>query len=139
MLDRSQLQQLVNAGLSDQEVADKLGVSSRTILRWRKRYRIRSQWTPPVPEHGTAGRYGRGCSCTECLNYNSVYQLAYERRRNLESIPTAHRQYEPWTAAEDATVLAHTPAEAAPLLGRSWHACRVRRDRLSRAQEVATV
>ncbi len=37
---------LVSAGLADVEIAELLGVSTRTVLRWRKRAGLQSRWTP---------------------------------------------------------------------------------------------
>ncbi len=74
------LEQLVDAGLSDPEVADRLGVSARTVLRRRKRAGLPSRWTPTPPSHGTEARYRRGCTCTPCRAAHAAGQRAYRRR-----------------------------------------------------------
>lgn len=135
--DRAQLQALVSAGLSDQAIADQVGCSSRTVLRWRGHYRIASQWTPPEVSHGNPSRYQAGCPCDECRIAWCARQSADSKARNRASAATATRSWEPWTADEDAVVLAHTPAEAVLLLGRTWSACATRRGKL-RALEAAT-
>ena len=62
----------VNAGLSDPEIAALLGVSARTILRWRKQLGIASKWEPPKPtKHGTAPMYATGCRCEDCTQANT--------------------------------------------------------------------
>lgn len=137
MLDRQELVELVNAGLSDREIADKVGVVARTVLRWRARHGLASRWTPPVPPHGTIGRYKHhACRCTPCRAANAADHALRVNTLNRRTAATASRSYEPWTPAEDAVVLAHRPVESATLLGRSWSACRARRDHLRRqAQE----
>lgn len=137
MLERAELQELVSQGLSDQEVADKVGVSSRTVLRWRTRYRIASQWTPPLSPHGTTARYKSGCKCPDCRAANADQHRSWALQTTRATAATATRQWARWTPEEDSVVLAHTPREAAELLSRSWSAC-VNRRLLLRAQEVAT-
>lgn len=75
---------LVDMGMSDTEIADRVGVSPRTVLRWRGKLSLPSRWTPPVPEHGTPGRYARGCICLECRAGNAARHLAYMQRRRQE-------------------------------------------------------
>lgn len=72
---------LVDMGMSDPEIADRVGVDPRTVLRWRGKLSLPSRWTPPVPEHGTAGRYKRGCTCTTCRRGNAARQADYMARR----------------------------------------------------------
>lgn len=73
---------LVAMGMSDPEIADQVGVSSRTVLRWRGKLSLPSRWTPPVPEHGTPGRYKRGCTCDECRRGHARRHALYMSRRN---------------------------------------------------------
>lgn len=67
----------VDMGQSDPEIADAVGVSSRTVLRWRRKLSLASRWTPPVPEHGTPGRYKRGCTCETCRRGHAARHAAY--------------------------------------------------------------
>lgn len=137
--DRSELAPLVDAGMSDQEIADRLGVSARTVLRWRKRLDLASRWTPATSPHGTLHRYRRlGCTCTACRAANAAARAKHADRLTRATAATAYRAFEPWTPAEDAVALAHTPLDASRLLGRSWSACCNRRTLLRRRarQEV---
>lgn len=79
--DRARLARLVAAGMSDPQIADAFGVSSRTILRWRKADGLRSQWSPELSPCGTFGAYRRGCHCTECKAANAAAHRAWARRR----------------------------------------------------------
>lgn len=79
--DDARLARLVAAGLSDPEIADAFGVSSRTILRWRKSAGLRSQWAPELQPCGTPGAYRRGCHCTDCRAANATAHRAWVRRR----------------------------------------------------------
>lgn len=71
---------LVEMGMSDSEIADRVAVSSRTVRRWRARLGLPSYWTPPVPEHGTPGRYAQGCTCTACRADNAARWRTYAQR-----------------------------------------------------------
>lgn len=75
------LPQLVAAGLSDREIANKFGVHARTVLRWRQRATLPSRWTPTAPAHGTPSRYRRGCRCTPCTAANAARRRAWYRQR----------------------------------------------------------
>ena len=72
---------LVDAGLSDPQIADLVGVSSRTVLRWRKQAGLPSRWTPTPPAHGTEARYRRGCRCRPCTAANTASAARYRRSR----------------------------------------------------------
>lgn len=74
------LSELVEAGLSDAEIADLAGVSARTVRRWRSRASLPSRWTPTPPTHGTASRYRRGCRCAPCRGAHAADQGRYRRR-----------------------------------------------------------
>ena len=76
---------LVDEGLSDTEIADVLGVSARTVLRWRSRAGLASRWTPTPPSHGTERRYRRGCPCAPCRAANAAAVARYRRRRAYAS------------------------------------------------------
>ncbi len=77
----------VNAGWSDAQIADALGVSSSTILRRRRVLDLGSRWTPDKAPHGTRSRYQAGCSCGRCSGANRLYQAsmraAYQRARTI--------------------------------------------------------
>lgn len=121
-----ELVELVELGLSDPEVARRLGVSARTVLRWRKSLELPSQWQPERPPHGTTSRY-RTCElgpCAECRAANVRAHTDYVRARNAATpAPNAGK---PWTADElellrDDT--AGSVAVRAMRLGRSYGAC----------------
>ena len=69
----NRLADLVSAGYSDAEIADAIGVSARSVRRWRRRAGLRSQWTPTPPQHGTRARYVKGCRCAPCTDANTSY------------------------------------------------------------------
>lgn len=82
------LLEAVAAGLSTQETADRLGVSTRTVRRWRSR--LSARWTPTPPAHGTRARYRGtptrpGCSCRACRAANAAetaqHRAVYARSR----------------------------------------------------------
>lgn len=79
------LSRLVEQGLSDQQIADRLGVTARTVQRWRSRLTIPSRWTPTPAAHGTRSRYVRGCRCDACTQANTTYaaltRAAHRRAR----------------------------------------------------------
>lgn len=79
------LAELVDAGLSDTEIAEVLNVSPRTVLRWRKRQGLPSRWTPTPPAHGTEARYRRGCRCEPCTAANTTAARRYRRGRAYAS------------------------------------------------------
>ena len=81
----------VDMGQSDSEIADAVGVSSRTVLRWRRKLSLASRWTPPVPEHGTPGRYARGCTCDVCRMSETRRKRAYVGTRTDTSRSTDTR------------------------------------------------
>jgi hypothetical protein len=79
------LPELVEAGMSDPEIADVLGVTPRTVLRRRQRAGLPSRWTPTPPAHGTLGRYRRGCRCKACKAENTAAAARYRRARAYAS------------------------------------------------------
>lgn len=140
MLSRPQLVRLVQAGYSDAEIAEKVGVSDRTVLRWRKKYGLASQWVPATLPCGTLANYRRGCRCEDCRAANaesiSVYQAAFQARTRL-----APRQTTFWTQGEDSYLLDPangTIVERARVLGRTYYGARERLRLLARRQEAAT-
>ena len=74
---RSLLVECQALGLSAQETAERLGVSARTVRRWRSQYVTPSAWTPTPPAHGTRSRYQAGCSCAPCRAANAAYTAAH--------------------------------------------------------------
>jgi len=65
---RAEVERLARQGLSDGEIASKVGVSWRTVLRDRTVASIPSTWKPvrTLRPHGTDSRYNAGCSCDAC-------------------------------------------------------------------------
>lgn len=124
-MSHADLPALVAAGLSDVEIADKLGVSSRTVLRWRQRAGLRSMWSPVLAPHGTQSRY-RHCRCPECraANVRAVSDL----RRRYDALLPAGRNGLPWHRSEDIelTTGPGTLYQRARRLGRSYTAAQQR-------------
>lgn len=79
------LPDLVAEGLSDPEIAAVVGVTARTVLRWRKSAGLASRWTPITPAHGTEARYRRGCRCKPCTAANTATCARYRKRRAYAS------------------------------------------------------
>lgn len=129
-----QLRELVELGLSDPAIADKLGLSARTILRRRHALGLGSQWAPPLPPHGTERRYGKPhkCRCRPCTDANTRAMQEWRDAQQRVTLPHARRAGDPWTAAEDEQLLAadRSTAALARELGRSYDATRKRRERL---------
>lgn len=127
------LARLAGAGLSDPEIAQRLGVSARTVLRHRKAQGIPSQRTPLQPSHGTLGRYRQGCHEACCRPANADAARALREAYNRATMP--RRIGVRWTPAEDAQLLEGTGSliSRARALGRSYDAARRRLDQL-RAQ-----
>lgn len=63
-------------GYSDTEIAEALGVTPRTVRRYRAAAGIPSRWTPTPAQHGTRARYQRGCRCDRCKAANTAYTRA---------------------------------------------------------------
>lgn len=64
-------------GLSARETADRLGVSERTVWRWRSQTRLPWSYCPPEAPHGTRTRYRHGCDCTPCRAANAAVTAAH--------------------------------------------------------------
>lgn len=134
------LLEAVELGLSDPQIAARLGCSARTVLRWRIRLGIPPAWTYSVPAHGTISRY-RGtaqvepCRCDPCRAANNRARLDYladAQRRTIR----APRWQAPWTPQEDAILLdasLGTVVDRANRLGRTYSAAT---QRLTRLREV---
>lgn len=138
-MNLDELRELAAAGLSDAAIADRVGKSSRTVLRWRVRHGIASSWAPELAPCGTESAYHRGCRCAPCRAANSG---ATRRRRQLGNrLTPAPRSGEPWTPAEDLELVEGTGTllERARRLGRSYVAAeqRIRELRHPRRQEEA--
>lgn len=134
MSDADQLRQLAAAGMSDPDIAARLGVSPRTVLRRRHALGIGSEWAPPLPPHGTARRYGNPhkCRCRQCTDAATEEHRAWRAAQRRVTAPLAARSGRSWTPEEDALIRAsdRTTAALARQLGRSYDATRKRRDRL---------
>ena len=119
-----ELRDLVMAGYSDTEIAARLGVSPRTVLRWRKRAGLPSMWTPWVAPCGTPAAYRRGCRCQPCKAAHAEQQA---RTEAVYAALTrrAGRAYEPWSAEDDAIVqdTTLTVVQRAQRLERTYEAC----------------
>jgi len=124
-MSHPELRDLVMAGYSDTEIADRLGVSPRTVLRWRKRAGLPSMWAPQlVPCGTTTAGYRRGCRCQPCRD---VHAAAQARTEAVYAALTrrAGRAYEPWSAEDDAIVqdTTLTVVQRAQRLERTYEAC----------------
>lgn len=63
----------------DREIANRLGVTERTVQRYRKRIRARRA---PYWRHGLVGSYVTyGCRCEECTEANRVRQKRLRKNR----------------------------------------------------------
>lgn len=125
-----QLRSLVEQGLSDAAIASRMGVTSRTVLRWRTAHGIASQWQPERAPHGTIACYQRGCRRPECKAANADEQRLW--RAAMSRVDTPHNEHAPWTP-EDDQVLLHgdgTVASRARRLGRSYVAASLRLTKL---------
>ena len=132
------LPELVAQGLSDAQIAERLGVDPRTVLRRRQRAGLESRWTPPTPPHGTVARYKAttrraGCRCTECRMAHSAAQETWRAAYQTKTTPTATRSRARWTPQDDATLLQlRSPLRAAAELGRTHSAVVKRLEHLRR-------
>lgn len=136
MIERERLEALVARGLSDAQIARLERVDPRTVLRWRGRLGIASQWrTERRARHGTTTRYADGCHCRDCRAANAAAQLRHKRRQNAR---TAHAPSYglPWSAEADNELLRGTGTvlDRALRLGRTYSACTQRLEVL-RAQD----
>ena len=137
IIDAEQVAELVDAGWSDRRIADRLGVSSRTVLRWRGRLGLASRWTPEIPPHGNVSRYRRDCRCSACVAANVSATAEWRRTYQTSTRPTAVRHRARWTPQDDAFLLEHTGtvAGAARALGRTYAACNERLRQLKAQQQ----
>ena len=89
---------MARAGASDGEVAQEIGVCSRTLIRWRQAdaaldAAIREAWRTSfeakrVP-HGTPSRYASGgCRCDACRRANTERLRERRHRRYTSGIPS---------------------------------------------------
>lgn len=124
------VREAVQQGRTDRDIARQLGVSDRTILRWRQAAGIPTAWTgtPLTADHGTPGRHARGCRCDVCrLAHNARMRDYMLSMRALTPPGPRHRQ--PWTDEDDAILTDTTRGsitDRALILGRSYAAANVR-------------
>lgn len=117
---RDVLAPLVAKGLSDSIIAERFRVSARSVLRWRIRYQLASQWTPPSREHTTR------CPCTDCAAERALAGRLF-RHRSQAALPYSPNAYAPWTDREDQVLNQLGPLAASRVLGRTYYACVNRR------------
>lgn len=133
-----QLRELAAQGMSDPAIAERMGLSPRTVLRRRHTLGIGSTWSPPLPPHGTTTRYGKphSCRCRSCLDANTAAMREWREAQQRVTVPHARKSSEPWTVDEDALLMGSdlSVAALARKLGRSYDATRKRRDRLRRQE-----
>jgi hypothetical protein len=94
----------VAEGKSDAELAEVYGVTDRTILRWRQRDGLASQWGREAA-HGGLTRYRKGCRCDRCAQANRDAQAEFRRHAQKVTGPRAARGGMPWTPEEDALLM----------------------------------
>lgn len=130
---RARLGRLVTQGLSDAQIGAELGLCARTVFRWRKAYKIASQWTPPPVTHGTTAYVDGRCHCQRCTAAHLAAQRHQRQNQQARSAQQARRHGDPWTSDEDAYLLAHGATAASKKLGRTFYACRARLTKLRSA------
>ena len=128
LLDR--VAELAALGVCDPDIAAAIGITPRSVLRWRTNAGIPSTWTPPPPPHGRPGRYARGCHCRTCQRAHAARQALWRAAQQSRS-RRAPRWGMPWTPDEDAQLLA-LGVTAGPTLGRTFSACANRLTHLRR-------
>lgn len=126
------LVELCATGYRDQEIADQLGVTARTVRRWRKAGQIvaGSVQVPAPVRHGTTTGYRQGCRLACCVNAANSTQAARRRRHQQATAARAINAYKPWTPAEDVLAFRMPALAAADQLGRTLLAVQSRRARL---------
>lgn len=129
---------VIEDGLTDPELADRFGVSSRTVLRWRQRLGLSSPWRDSLPAHGTITRYRPPytCRCAECRRALAAARKRYVRSAQRRT-PPGHAHGLPWTPEEDAVLMDSTLGTLvarARRLGRTYNAALNRLGDLKEAQ-----
>lgn len=98
-------------------------------------YKREQRTKPPSPKsHGTPYNYSRGCRCDTCTQANSATILAVHRRRQAESLASAHNKGKEWTGPELEIALRTdlTIPQIAERLGRTVWAVRAVRQKVRR-------
>lgn len=129
--------ELVEAGHSDPDIAERLGISSKTVIRRRQAAGLSSAWARDVQPCGTQAAYRRGCRCDRCKQAQAQAQAEYRATCKALSKPRARMAGLPWTEQELAVLRDRdqgTILERARKLGRSYEASR-NRLRILQAQE----
>jgi hypothetical protein len=90
---------LAGAGATNQQIAERFGISIRTLDRDRAKYPAlgdgviaarRAYAAANAPGHGTNACYQRGCRCTECREANTAAHYAWSKRRRAAlGLPSA--------------------------------------------------
>lgn len=70
-LDKEMFRANVESGTSDKMLAERYGVSIKTITRWRDSLGLASHWEPERHGCGTPAAYARGCRCGDCRQANA--------------------------------------------------------------------
>lgn len=128
---RDRLVELAAQGLSDAQIGARVGIHARTVLRYRRRWSIASNWQPSAPAHGTNACYAAGCDRTECRAAGAAYQREHRTRTQYLS-RDAPRYGLPWTPDEDAALQELGAVTASRSLARTYAGCQRRLDRLRR-------
>ena len=132
--DLPKVRELAATGYSDPEIGAQLGVSARTVLRWRQDAGIESMWvaTRKETQHGTESGYRtHGCRCLPCRTANSRATAERQDAYQRETSRTATRHLEPWSPADDAVLLTRSAYDAALVLQRTYYSVRNRRQHLN--------
>lgn len=140
--DRADVARWAREGLSDVEIARKLGkITPSGIFAFRTRAGIPTAWVKPLNalergDHGTDTAWNLGCKCPECSAAHTARQ-----KRTIASLQArtagGARQQEPWEPWEVELLL--SPRRQGELeilarfLGRTYSACGQRATRARKA------
>lgn len=113
-------------------IAARHGVSTRTVIRWRRWHSTPSTWAPTPPECGTPNAYRAGCRCADCRAAHAARIAADTAALQAATVPHATRHRARWEPWEDEHLRQVGPVRAARDLGRTYVAC-AQRTRLHHA------